>query len=372
MQQLRGLNLGGWLMMEGYILGGRNIPEHLFKRELAKLYGPDFVVEFTKRFRESFITDQDFARIKKLGLNCVRLPFNYRLLEEHHGFEYLQNVVGRIGEAGLQVILDMHAVPGSQNTDWHSDSEGQALFWENSADREKYFALWQKLAQTFKNEVALAGYDVMNEPVTKDVKLLTEVFQQVVEIIRGEGGRQTIFLEGDEWGTNIEFIKDIKGDNLAISIHFYQPFNFVFNWLPADKYPDEYWHKEKLRSMLKNYADFARQLKLPVLVGEFGVVSRCPCCGAEFQWVKDVLDIFQEFGWSWTYWTYKSIQGMKFPDGLYQLSDTTGIIGTPAHETGLDNFYQLLKDRREEFFRVWKTDNFKLNDKLVEILKVNY
>ena len=355
-------------MMEGYILGGRNIPEHVFKAELAKLYGPAFVAEFTKKFREVFITDQDFTQIKKLGFNCVRLPFNHRLLEEPDGLEYLQGVVKRIGRAGLQVILDMHAVPGAQNPDWHSDSEGEAVFWQDKKCQEKYFGLWKKLAQTFKDNAAVAGYDIMNEPVTKEIKLLTEVFQRVVEIIRREGARQTIFLEGHEWGSNIEFIQNIKGDNLAISIHFYQPFNFTFNWLPADKYPDECWTKEKLRSMLKNYADFAKQFNLPVFVGEFGVASRCPACGHEFKWVEDVLAIFNEFGWHWTYWTYKSVQGMKFPDGLYQLSDTSGIIGTPAHETGMDNFYQVLKDRREEFFRLWRTDSFKLNERLSKIL----
>ena len=80
MKRLRGINLGGWLMMEGYIIGGRNISEHIFKAKLAKIYGQDFVSEFTRKFRQAFITDQDLLQIKELGFNCVRLPFNYRLL----------------------------------------------------------------------------------------------------------------------------------------------------------------------------------------------------------------------------------------------------------------------------------------------------
>lgn len=88
--RLKGIALGGWLMMEGYILGGRNIPESIFKSRLAKIYSKKFVKEFTKRFRNNFIQISDYITIKRLGFNCVRLPFNYRLLEEPDGLDYLK------------------------------------------------------------------------------------------------------------------------------------------------------------------------------------------------------------------------------------------------------------------------------------------
>lgn len=371
--KLRGINFGGWLMMEGYILGGRNIPEHIFKEKLVELFGRDFVSTFSRRFRDNFIQDDDYEIIKKLGFNCVRLPFNYRLLEEEGGLDYLKRVVRQIAKRKLYVILDMHAIPGAQNQDWHSDSSGEALFWEQEKYRREYFALWEKLAKTFRDEEWIAGYDIMNEPVTKDVKLLREVYQQVIEVIRESGDPHLIFLEGNNWAREISFLKGIKGDNLALSVHFYEPVEFTFNWLPDVKYPgkvlNKRWDKKAIRGALKKYADFAKELERPVFVGEFGIASRCVYGGEEFQWVEDALAAFEEFDFHWTYWTYKSVKGMDLPDGFFQLADGSGIIGTKSIVSGMENFYSVLRQQRADFFCLWRTENFKLNRFLFSKMK---
>lgn len=366
---LRGLNLGGWLMMEGYILGGRNIPEHIFKNKLAKKFGQSFVTTFTKGFRDAFITPKDIENIKKLGFNCVRLPFNYRLIEEPGGIAYLKRLIQIFAKYKLFVILDMHAVPGAQNCDWHSDSSGQALFWTDNKHRQRYFSLWELLAETFKAEPWIAGYDIMNEPVTEEVKLLGRVYQQTIETIRSTGDAHLLFLEGNKWGRDVNFIKELKGENLVLSVHFYEPSDFTFNWLPGSTYPGKIrgklWNKATLKKELKTYTN----LGLPVHLGEFGVASRCPSCGHEFQWVKDLLGIVKELGFHWTYWTYKSARGMDFPDGLYQLSDTQHIVGIRSVVSGLENYYDILKNRKEDFYKLWRTENFQRNPFLFSILK---
>lgn len=371
--RLCGINLGGWLMMEGYILGGRNIPESVFKAELAKRFGKNFISEFSKKFRSSFVASEDIQQIKKLGFNCVRLPFNYRLLEEPEGFKYLEQVVKLFAQNNLYIILDMHAVPGSQNDQWHSDSRGKALFWKRKECQKKYFALWKKLAETFKDEEWIAGYDIMNEPVTKNVGLLNRIFQQTIDAIRSVSDRHIIFLEGNNWGMDVDFLKNIKGNNLALSVHYYQPVEFTLNLLPDTKYPGNVWGKKwnkgEIRKILKKYADFAKILKIPLFIGEFGVASRCIYGGQEFKWVEDVLDLFEKFEFHWTYWTYKSVEGMKLPDGLFQLTDSTGIVGNKAIISGMENFYKILKTRKDAFYRIWHTSNFKLNKTLYVILK---
>ena len=77
---LRGIALGGWLMLEGYMLGGENIAESIFKDTLKREAGDELAADFTFEFRNRFIPQNDFKIIKYLGFNCVRLRFNYRLL----------------------------------------------------------------------------------------------------------------------------------------------------------------------------------------------------------------------------------------------------------------------------------------------------
>lgn len=370
---LKGINTGGWLMMEGYMLGGRNIAEHIFKDELKKRYGKNAPARFTKDFRDSYFTEEDIKRIKKLGFNCVRLPFNYRIIEEKGGLKYLQNIVKLFAKHKLYVILDMHAAPGSQNIDWHSDSDGRALFWENKKFRDKYVLLWKKLASAFKNEEMIAGYDVMNEPVTKNTALLAKVFQDVITAIREQGDEHIVFIEGNNWGMDIDFIEKLEDKDLAISIHYYRPVEYTFNWLPGANYPGKIlgkmWNKKEIEKIIKSSVEFARKLKRPLFCGEFGVASRCDCCAQEYRWVDDVLSLFKKYGLHWTYWTYKSVKGMALPDGLYQLTDASGIIGNAATKSGMDNIYDVYGSRRIELFNLLSTNNFSLNKKLFSVIK---
>lgn len=129
--RLNGINLGGWLMMEGYLTGGRNIPEQAFLALLNKKMGGRNTQNLLKHFRTNFITEADIENIKKLGFNCVRLPFHYRIMtgsQFREAADYLHSAVKYCKKHGVYCILDMHAAPGSQSTDWHANCSGKSLF----------------------------------------------------------------------------------------------------------------------------------------------------------------------------------------------------------------------------------------------------
>lgn len=75
--------MGGWLMMEGYILGGRNIAEQQFKADFNERFGKAARGLFEKLFRSTFIQEKDFKNLSGMQANCVRLPFNARLVENN-------------------------------------------------------------------------------------------------------------------------------------------------------------------------------------------------------------------------------------------------------------------------------------------------
>jgi len=92
---------------------------------------------------------------------------------------------------------------------------------------------------------------------------------------------------------------------------------------------------------------------MPLYIGEFGITSRCECCGSEYVWLKDVMDILKKYGLHWTYWTFKAVKGMKLPDGIFQLTDATGIIGNPSIQVRHGQYYVILKKREKEFYGIW-------------------
>jgi aryl-phospho-beta-D-glucosidase BglC (GH1 family) len=360
---LRSIGIGGWLMMEGYMLGGKNIPEHVFKARLAGSYGNKRVIKFTQEYQRHFFNEADVARIKKLGFNCARLPVNHRVFDQKNGFKLLDETIKWFRKYKVYLVLDLHAAPGAQNQDWHSDSDGVAGLWENDKNIDRTVALWDRVSKRYKNENIIAGYDILNEAVTKKVSKVNRLYSRIISAIRSNGDKHIIFIEPNMWAANFDGIKKPKDDNFAWSIHFYQPINFTFNWDPLLKCPSE----KEIAGYLKQYRDIQLRDNVPVFIGEFGVSSRCHECHAELKWVEHTLSIFREFGWSWSYWTYKSVAGMLAPDGLYQTFDHE-IFRRDSATPGMENIQKILGYAGSKLYNALETKNFKLHETLQRTL----
>lgn len=89
----------------------------------------------------------------------MRIPFNYRHFESdsnpgvylEKGFQALDRIIQHCSAANLYVVLDLHAVPGGQNQDWHSDSGlNVALFWQFKEFQERVIRLWEEIARRYR------------------------------------------------------------------------------------------------------------------------------------------------------------------------------------------------------------------------------
>ncbi|MCK5706250.1 MAG: cellulase family glycosylhydrolase [Candidatus Aureabacteria bacterium] len=382
---IKGINLGGWLMREGYIIGGRNIAEHIIWKEILKRAGRKKLDKIKNLFIDNFITDADFLRIKKLGFNTIRLPFNSKMLLKEkgkisiEGIKYLKRIIDRIKKCGLYVILDMHSAPGSQNNDWHSDSNGIADFWIKASCQKKFLDIWKALSITFKDEEHVIGYDILNEPNHDDSRKIFAAFEKAIITIRKNNDHKILFLEGNNWAQEIDFLTPFVQlfENIAISIHSYHPHLFSFNLIRGLKYPGivekTKWDKQALIKYHKKFADFAKKNKTIIFVGEFGIASRCPVCNSEFRLVEDMLHVFDKFKWHWTYWTYKAVAGMDCPDGLYQLNKNPDWLKRCYHTKSWENFAEIAKTGKAKDFKylskTLRTEYFDINKTLAKVLK---
>lgn len=363
---LTGVNLGGWLMMEGYILYSRNVAEQTFKKEFLSAHGDRGLREFEKTFRENFITEKDFRRIADAGLNCIRLPFNCRLIEkapyqyDRQGLEWLKRAVRWAKKNKLWVILDLHAAPGAQNHDWHSDSLGTAELWRKRSYQERTVELWSYLAAEFRNEETVAGYDILNEAVLGDTKLLNDFYRRLIRTIRRADPHHIVFVEGNHWAMDLDCLDDFDDGNLALSAHFYRPMEFTFNLVPGLKYPMKKFSRAEMMKIFRQYHRLAARHQRPVLIGEFGVNARDGYYH-EHLWLKDVLACFRDFQFHWTYWTYKAVKGAIFPDGLYSYRENPAWVSRQGPKYGWDNYAALWKDHKRDIVKSWRTENFQEN-----------
>jgi aryl-phospho-beta-D-glucosidase BglC (GH1 family) len=379
---LKGVALGGWLMMEGYMMYGRNIAEKSFRESFEKAIGKEALEDFTRSFRDTFIREEDIDIIKGWGANCIRVPFNYRLIEfedrpfsfNEEGIRYLDRIVKWCEKSGIYCILDMHAAPGAQNPDWHSDCVNKPEFFTSDVNKDRYFRLWHFLADRYKDVSAVAGYDVLNEPVVEfhEEHIVKDLYERVTKEIRDTDKKHIIFLEGNFWGQRLKFLDAPKDKNTVYSIHAYPPADYVFNWETDLAYPGKVygvrWDKNTLNILAKQYRSFADKVGVPLYVGEFGVNWRGGGFG-EAQWVKDAVSIFKENGFHWTYWTYKTIANPVFPDGLYRYTKNPAWVNRKGPLSGWETFSSLWQSQKGSMAYSWRTENFKSNNKLLAVLK---
>ena len=382
---LKGVSLGGWLMMEGYMFGGRNIAERMLKESIEKALGRDALDDFIRSFRDTFVREEDVKTIKGWGANCIRIPFNYRLIEfedrpfslNEEGLEYLDRAIGWCQKHGIYCILDMHAAPGSQNPAWHSDSSGAVELFASEVNRDRYFRLWHFLATRYKDVSAVAGYDVLNEPVLPfhQEYILKDLYEKVTGEIRDVDKKHIIFLEGNFWAQKLDFLGKPRDPNTAYSIHTYAPLNFTHNYIPGLRYPGKAysitWNKEAFSLLARPYRAFAEASGVPLYMGEFGVNARGGYYG-EYEWVDDMISIFEKNGMSWTYWTYKTVANYALPDGIFRYTDNPPWVHREGPVSGCETFPGLWAKEKGRMIFSWRTESFEPNGKLLSVLRKHF
>jgi aryl-phospho-beta-D-glucosidase BglC (GH1 family) len=385
--KIRGVNFGGWLLMEGYILQARNRGESILKKEFAEHCGKKSLTEFEQTFRDNFIQEQDFKNVAAMGANTIRLPFNCRLVEKepykysNEGLGYLEKALNLAEKSGLKIILDLHAAPGAQNHDWHGDSDGRALLWEKQDNRKRTYALWTMIADSFKDHPALLGYDVLNEAVIEKGKvgMLADFYKNCINVIRSSDKEHEIFLEGNTWAQQVDFLKPLLDDGITVSVHTYEPIYYTFNFTPFFKYPGTInegfatgrWNKERLYKYLKPYRDFSKKHNTKIYVGEFGINWRGGFWGEE-KWLDDILSVFDDFGFGYTYWTYKAIANAHFPDGIYQHIPGGKYVNRFGHEPGWECYKHFWKKEKAEFEKFFSTKSYTPNKSIINVLSRHF
>jgi endoglucanase len=329
--RLTGPCIGGWLNMENFITGYA-ANESMMRAAVRDALGENRYHFFFEQLLTQFFADDDAAFLSDLGTNCVRIPINYRHLESdarpmeviEDGFRHIDRAVETCARHGIYVVLDLHALPGSQNQHWHSDnSTHRALFWEHLDFQDRVVHLWEAIADRYKGNAAVAGYNLMNEPAGESRKVLGPVYERIMHAIRAVDPDHTLFVDGNTYSTEFDIFSE-PWENTVYTLHDYTPAGLG----RGGRYPgttDGTWidRDEVERKFLQRSA-YARRTGTPICVGEFG-----PIYTGDIQWdrersqiLADQLDIYRRYGASWALWVYKDLgrQGLVTvrPESAYR------------------------------------------------------
>lgn len=274
---LSGINLGNWLVWEGYLMmGDFNYRTHTqFFNELAGALGSsDKAAEFEYQWRLNYVDEQAIADLKGLGFNSVRVPFNYNLFWwnnqlRDNGFEYFDRLIEWCRKYDMYVLLDMHGAPGYQNPGDHADNvnsnasqpRDSVTFWDGN-NVQIAATIWRHIANRYKDEPVVWGYDLINEPVPQDGREyeLLPSFITMRNAIREVDNNHIIVAEGSWWGSDLSKIDWSNGDTQART-------GINYKW--DDKLVYQIHHYGPVADT-QGRENITNNLNIPLIIGEYG------------------------------------------------------------------------------------------------------
>jgi aryl-phospho-beta-D-glucosidase BglC (GH1 family) len=353
---LKGINLGNWLLPEGYMFKFSHASSpRLIEKVLNELIGVDEAAKFWESFRDNYTTHEDIKFIKQAGFNSVRVPFNFRLfvVEDHpeiflkKGFEMLDRVIRWCTDEKVFVILDMHGAPGGQTGDNIDDSWGYPFLYESRQSRETTIQLWKKIAERYAEEKILIGYDLLNEPIAHyfDKELLNPklepLFKEIVSAIREVDTNHIVFLGGAQWNSNFDVFGPPFDSKAVYTFH-------------------KYW-TDTTQEVIQSYIDFGNKYNVPIWMGESGENTN--------EWIKSFRILLEKNEVGWAFWPYKKLDSqscvvsIKKPDEYDLLINYASLPRTT---------YEEIRNNRPDIVKIKAALNEYLENIKLKNCEINY
>ncbi|OZG62757.1 glycosyl hydrolase family 5 [Bifidobacterium lemurum] len=170
-EKINGVNLGNWLVLE------RWMSPSLFEESgeddeiwMHRTMPASRLEEVLREHRDTYVTLADFQAIAARGYNLVRLPVPYFVFGDVSGhpgcIEYVDKAFAWARETGLKVLLDLHTVPGSQNGYDNGGLTGVCRWSRSPRAVEFALSVLTRLAERYRDDPALYGVEVLNEPIS--------------------------------------------------------------------------------------------------------------------------------------------------------------------------------------------------------------
>ena len=279
------------------------------------------------------MTEDDVETLHKWGATLIRFQItrNWHKINDNQDLaEYgrwvdrrldnLENVLRWCGERGMKVCVDLHALPGGK---W-GEREGQPYEMNMFSDdrfADAFVDTWRRIATRFRGNPSLYGYDLVNEPTQRGpVKHnYWDLQRRAAEAVREIDPATPIVFAANlaNSAPAFRYLSPLAMDNVIYQAHVYLPGGFThqgvnsnshstperpLTWPGRDPLTGETWNKDWLRKALQPIRDFQIRHKCRIYVGEFSAAAWAP--GAE-NYLRDCIDLFEEYGWDWTYHAFR-------------------------------------------------------------------
>jgi endoglucanase len=318
---LRGVNLGGWLVMEAWMCpmdSGSETDMYSLTSTLDTRFGVTVEQDLIRTYQYNWITTADLTNIRNMGMNVVRVPVWWGNFETLAGawrpdaFDRLDWVVTNAWQRGIYTIIDMHGVVGGQSTSESTGQTGLNQYWGNSSDQAQTAVIWSNIAAHYNGNPAVAAYDLINEPYgSPSDSTLWSIYSSLYQTIRFADPGHMIILEGGYNGlADLPYPPSQGWTNVIYSAHEYE-------------YASETsvsGVEAGVNNQVSAY-NLRQSYNVPDYIGEFNFFS--PGSNPVGVWEYGITN-FDNNNMSWSPWTYKADHGSSEAQDSWGLYDPSG------------------------------------------------
>ena len=288
----RGVNLGGWLSQ----------------------------CDYSKDRLDNFIREKDIEVIAGWGLDHVRIPIDYNILQNEDG-SVKEDGYARIAAAvewcrknGLNVVLDVHKTAGFS----FDKGENEAGFFENETYQERFYLMWEEIAKRFGDDLAHVAFELLNEVTEKRfIDSWNAIAARCIARIRAIAP-ETLILVGSYYNNSAEAVPDLDApadEHVIYNFHCYDPLLFTHQgatWtdqidpkarlsFAEAAIPEDYFDKRFAPAI-----EAAKERGTTLYCGEYGTIENATPEDT-VRWFKMIHDTFERRQISRSAWSYKEM-----------------------------------------------------------------
>lgn len=288
----KGVNLGGWLSQ----------------------------CDYSKDRLDYFITEPDFATIASWGMDHVRIPIDYNVVENDdgtykaEGFDRIENAIQLCKKYHLNTVLDLHKTAGF-SFDFGEKEEG---FFENKNLQERFCLLWEEIARRYGKYADTVAFELLNEVTDQSyIDVWNKLSNECIRRIRAFAP-DTLILVGSYHNNSAAAVKDLAtpyDDKVIFNFHCYDPLVFTHQgatWTDAIN-PEKRISYAESNITPAFFDDFfasaiekAKTCNTVLYCGEYGVIDRVSPEDT-LEWFKAIHSIFEKYGIARCAWSYKEM-----------------------------------------------------------------
>ena len=302
-----GVNFGGWLSQCNYE------KEHL----------------------DTFITENDFKVAASWGIDHIRVPFDYNILENkdgsfsEEGFAYLTKAVEACKANGLNLILDLHKTAGF-SFDYYAENESG--FFDSKEYQERFYRLWEEVAKRYGSLTPNVAFELLNEVTDAEfIDAWNRISNECIRRIR-KYAPDILILVGSYWNNSaatVQYLDKPYDENVIYNMHCYEPLKFTHQgayWttdiIPEERmaFEESVTSEEYFEELFSTAIAKAEKHGSGLYCGEYGCID-VVSPEDTIKWYRTINAVFRKHDIGRAAWNYKAMDFGLSDDRLKDVHD---------------------------------------------------